>query len=179
MKRFFSFLLALSMVLPLLFVPAGAANIADNTTAATENCPCGCEKTLEAVEWMPWNVNSAGSVESGHYYLEGNYLQDKQYSIGASKTVVLDLRGNTLTTAEASRLFLIYGYAAVLDTVGGGRMCARSTGTGNGGVMMVSKDSAASKGGVFEVFSGTLTQDAAGNGAADRLASAAYGKNRK
>jgi len=163
-KRIFAWLITLSLLTGMVILPASATET--ETTAMAESCPCGCEEALSDVEWLPYDINTKGSLDSGHYYLAGDYEQDKQYTIQAGKNIVIDLRGHTLTTAEASRLYLVYGSMAVVDTVGGGMMASKPTGSGNGGLMMVSKDSGAANGGVFELYSGTMTQQGE-NGALD------------
>ena len=165
LKRTFAWLLTVSFILGMVVLPVTAKTA--EVTQTTKACPCGCGQTLEEIEWTPWDVNNTGSVDSGHYYLDGNYAQDDQYSVKADKAVVLDLRGNTLTTENQNRLFLVYGFLAVVDTVGGGRLAPKATGTGNGGAMMVSKDSGAAKGGVFEAYNVILTLADGYNSAAD------------
>ena len=164
LKRTFAWLITLSLVLSMIVLPTFAETV--ETTPVTEVCPCGCGEPLCDVEWIPYDINTKGSIDSGHYYLDGDYEQDKQYTIQADRNIVIDLRGNTLTTKEAGRLYLLYGSMAVLDTVGGGMMASIPTGSGNGGLMMVSKDTGAAKGGVFALYSGTMTQQGE-NGALD------------
>ncbi|MBR4864133.1 MAG: DUF4886 domain-containing protein [Oscillospiraceae bacterium] len=176
LKRVFGLVLALAMVLSMVVMPTYAKEEKqENVTAPESACPCGCGASLADVEWEPWDVNTVGSVATGHFYLEDDYLQAKQYSVSNEKKVVLDLRGHTLTTAEEGRLFLIYGYMAVMDTVGGGLFAAKPTGTGNGGLMMVSKEEGAAAGGLFELYSGTVVQQGENGGADGGVAVIAAG----
>ena len=160
LKRILGLVLAVAMVLSMVVIPTYASY--ENVTALKDACPCGCGESLDAVEWEPYS----GSTLTGHYYLDGDYAQAGQKTVKVTEKVVIDLRGNTLTTAEEGRLFLDYGYVAVIDSVGGGMLASKPTGSGNGGLMMVSKDSAATKGGVFELYAGTVTQQGE-NGALD------------
>ena len=94
-KRIFSLFLVFCILSSLMVFPAGAAEPVENmVTQAEEICPCGCGKTLDAVTWKPWAVNGIDGPTSGHYYLDGDYVQDGQKEIMAGDRVVLDLRGN-------------------------------------------------------------------------------------
>lgn len=136
-QRLLAFLLAVAMVASMLVVPASAKAEEANVTAQTEACPCGCGKTLDEITWRVWNVNSAPPT-SGHYYLDGDYVQDEQKEIMAGDRVVLDLRGNTITSKSYGRLLLVYGRMHVMDTVGGGRFMSKTSGGAFGGIVMVS-----------------------------------------
>ena len=160
-KRILSLILALCMVASMIVLPAGAAEIEENRTDATELCPCGCGKTLNSVTWSPWNPNS-DTPTAGHYYLDGNYVQNKQQTIMAGDRVVLDLRGNTITSADYGRLLLVYGRFHLLDTVGGGRFMAKTSGGAYGGVVMLSTNEVNDA--MFELLSGTITKDADNKG---------------
>ncbi len=158
MKRLGSFLLAAAMVLSLFAAPVSAeAATQANVTAKDTLCPCGCGLTVEAVQWKQWTVNDTGAPSSGHYYLPDNYVQKQQFTIMAGDRVVLDLRGKTLSTSGYSRLFLVHGYLAVLDTVGGGQMRSKTSGTAFGGVVIISKNETLDP--TFALYSGTVTQD--------------------
>ena len=172
LKRMLGLVLAVAMVLSMVVFPTYASE--ENLTEMKALCPCGCGASLDAVEWEPWDVNANG-LTSGHYYLESDYAQAKQHSVDAGEKVVIDLRGNTLTTAEEGRLFLVYGYVAVMDSVGGGLLASKPTGTGNGGLMMVSKDADAANGGLFELYSGTVVQQGDKGGADGGVAVIAAG----
>ena len=153
MKRFFALLLVAAMLLatPIAFTPVEAE------AAQPQLCTCGCGKNAEEIQWKPYTVNKTGAPADGHYYLEGDYAQDKQHTIMAGDRVVIDLRGYTLTTSGYSRLFLVYGYLAVLDSVGGGRMCSKTSGGAYGGVVMVGLNETADS--TFAFHGGTLTVD--------------------
>lgn len=125
------------------------------TTALQNDCPCGCGISLAQVEWKKYDPNNA-ALESGHYYLDGNYVQKDQYNISSENRLVLDLRGYALTTKEYGRLYKISGYLAVLDSVGGGKLSSKTAGNGYGGVVMMTKEDTTA---VFELYSGTLTAD--------------------
>ena len=152
MKRIVSLILAISLLLsvPMLLLPAAAEEAV--------LCQCGCGREASQVQWKPWNVNVDGAPADGHYYLTEDYAQSKQHTIMAGDRVAIDLRGKTLTTSGYGRLFLVYGYLAVLDSVGGGRMCSKTTGTAFGGVVMVGQNETADP--TFAFYSGMLTVDA-------------------
>ena len=155
MKKFLSLLLLLSMLLGMIVLPASAEE-ASSTTSMTELCPCGCGSALGDVQWEKWNVNADADVTSGHYYLDGDYVQSKQAVITSGNRVVLDLRGHEVTINNA-RLILCYGYLAIMDSVGGGRVCGNTTGSGFGGVIMIGTYE--TLGSTVELYSGTITVD--------------------
>ena len=152
MKKVLSLGLILAMVLSMIVFPAAAREV----TALTETCSCGCGKALEDVQWKKWNINDDANVASGHYYLDGDYVQTQQAIVNSGVHVVLDLRGYKLTNTDF-RLILCYGYMAVMDSVGGGRLCANSSGSGYGGVILVSTNETNFS--AFELYSGTITLD--------------------
>lgn len=157
-KRVFSAILVLALLLSMAVVPVSAQTPRENITAVTEQCPCGCGQALNQVSWKPWNVNAEGDPVTGHYYLAADYTQTTtQRTVISGHKVVLDLRGNTLSTDDYRRLFLIYGYMAVLDTVGGGKMMSKTSGGAYGGVVMVTNNETLNA--TFELHSGTLTVD--------------------
>ena len=133
-KRFLSFVLAVSILAAMIIMPVSGSTAAEkavaDTTALTNACPCGCGQTLEQVDWKAYDPN-AGGLLPGHFYLAEDYVQKDQFTVATDAKIVLDLRGHTLTTKGYDRLYLIYGYVAVLDSVGGGKMCAKTSGTGN------------------------------------------------
>ena len=153
MKRLISAILIAALLLGVPVQP-----VETQAVEAGALCVCGCGKEAEAVQWKPWTVNDAVAPADGHYYLEGDYAQSKQHTIMAGDRVVIDLRGKTLTTKNYGRLFLVYGHLAVLDTVGGGRMCSKTSGAAYGGVVMVGMNETADP--TFTLHSGTLTVDA-------------------
>jgi len=87
-KRIFSLFLVLAMLLSFVVMPASAAG-ESMVTDVTENCPCGCGKKLQEVEWKVWAENP----NAGHYYLEKDYVQSGQITVLSDTPVVLDLRG--------------------------------------------------------------------------------------
>ena len=160
-KRIYALLLTLALLLSMVVVPAAAESVA-NATDPADACPCGCGKRLDAVTWKPWDVAGIEGPTSGHYYLEGDYVQDGQKQIMAGDHVVLDLRGHTITSKSYSRLLLVYGQMFVMDTVGGGRFMSKTSGGAFGGVVMVSTNEVNDS--VFQLCSGTLTVDADNKG---------------
>ena len=150
MKQLLSLLLVAAMLLATPAFPLPAA-------AEAQLCSCGCGQEADKIQWKPWTFNVDGAPSDGHYYLEDNYAQSKQCTIMAGDRVVLDLRGKTLTTQTYNRLFLVYGYLAVLDSVGGGRMCAKTSGAGYGGVVMVALNETYDS--TFAFHGGMLTVD--------------------
>ncbi|MBR4864046.1 MAG: DUF4886 domain-containing protein [Oscillospiraceae bacterium] len=162
-KRIISIFLVLAMLASMMVMPTYAAEkTAENTTNIGEVCPCGCGNKLDAVKWTPWNVAGIEGPTSGHYYLDGDYIQDGQKQIMAGDHVVLDLRGNSITSKSYSRLLLVYGQMHVLDTVGGGRFMSKTSGGAFGGVVMVSTNEVNDT--LFALHSGTVTQDADNKG---------------
>ena len=159
-KRLLSMLLMLAIMATMVVVPVSAAEeVATevSTTPVDGGCPCGCGQKLEDITWKPWNVNAEGDPTAGHYYLDGDYVQDGQKQIMAGDRVVLDLRGNTITSKSYSRLLLVYGRMHVMDTVGGGRFMSKTSGAAFGGVVMVSTNEVNDS--VFELCSGIITRD--------------------
>ena len=147
MKKSLCFLLSVLLVCSLFVAPVSVEAAVTGTEAvqatdAASLCTCGCGQTLENVTWQVWDPNTRGDPINGHYYLEKDYTHSKQYTVKSGVRMVLDLRGHKLTTSN-SRLFLVYGYAAVIDTVGGGRLCANATGSANGGAILIAWDAVA------------------------------------
>ena len=162
-NRILSLALILAMVASMVVMPAKAAvATAENVTAPTEMCSCGCGAPLSDITWKPWDVAGVEGPSTGHYYLDGDYVQDGQKQIMAGDHVVLDLRGNTITSKSYSRLLLVYGQMYVLDTVGGGRFMSKTSGGAFGGVVMVSTNEVNDT--LFELRSGTVTVDADNKG---------------
>ena len=156
-KRILSLLLTITLLLTMVVLPANAtAATQAGVTALTDSCPCGCGQTLEQVEWKAWK----GTAASGHFYLAEDFVQPEQTNVISGEKMVLDLRGNTISTSTRIRLFHVSGYLAVLDTVGGGRLTARtpSAAGANGGVVSVADNE--TTGSTFELYSGTVMPSA-------------------
>ncbi|MBR4864155.1 MAG: DUF4886 domain-containing protein [Oscillospiraceae bacterium] len=163
MKKFLSSLLVIAMLLGMLVLPASAqAAVGETVTAKETVCTCGCEQPFGQVTWQPWRGNEDTNVGNGHYYLESDYVQNAQIVVNSGIRVVIDLRGHKLTTKENSRLMLVYGYASVLDTVGGGEFAAKTTGSGFGGALMIATYE--TSGSVFELHGGTIRPDMGSKG---------------
>ena len=164
-KRFISLLLVLVMLGAMIVVPVSAQTEAvqpETVTDLSGTCPCGCGKNLTDVQWTPWDPNAGGTPSAGHYYLEGDYEQKEQQEIISGNKIVLDLRGHTLTTDDNHRLFLLHGYIAVMDSVGGGRFSAKTTGAGFGGIVMISNNE--TNDATFEFYGGTMMPDVGSKG---------------
>lgn len=157
-KRLISLLILAALMLSMIVAPAYAAE--ENVTPVTGACPCGCGKAVEQIAWQPWE----GNPKAGHYYLDGDYIQSSMVTVLSDTKVVLDLRGQTITTEGSSRLFLVNGFLHVLDTVGGGRMMAKSVKGDGGGVILVEENEMIAP--VFYLHSGTITPDASAGKAA-------------
>ncbi len=143
MKKILSFILSLVLVLAMLVPVSAATSTTPTATDLDRQCSCGCGGRWDTITWKKWEPNEVGGKPlSGHYYLDGDYTHNKQYQVDSGVRVVIDLRGHKLTT-EGSRLFLVYGYAAVLDSVGGGLISSNATGTANGGAVMIAWDAIA------------------------------------
>ncbi|MBQ8797666.1 MAG: DUF4886 domain-containing protein [Oscillospiraceae bacterium] len=153
-KRLFALFLTVAILASMVVIPTYAQDaVTDNVTATTETCPCGCGEDLADITWKPW----AGEPKAGHYYLDGNFTQTGTATVLSDTSVVIDLRGQTITTAEPSRLFVVNGFLHVLDTVGGGRMMAKTPDGVGGGVVLVEENEMI--GPVFTLHSGTITPD--------------------
>lgn len=152
-KRLFALLLVLATLLSLMVAPAYAADSATEnvTDASTTQCGCGCGKKLSEVTWKAWN----GEVASGHFYLTEDQTIAESISVISGESVVLDLRGHTITTSARVRTFYVNGYLGVLDTIGGGRVSGQTVSGENGGLIYVVDNETA--GSTFELYSGTLT----------------------
>ena len=151
-KRIFAMILAVAMLTSVMVAPVYAEH-SGSVTALADTCPCGCGKALKDVRWEPYS----GEASTGHYYLNGDFTQATEQTVISGNSMVLDLRGNTITTEGRNRLFLVSGYLGVLDTVGGGRLSARTpsaTGEYGGVVRVVDNETTGS---TFELFSGTVT----------------------
>lgn len=142
MKKIFCFLLSFTLLLGMVVAPAPVNAAATTATPVSGNCTCGCGAALKDIKWQPWDPNTKGSPVNGHYYLESDYTHNTQYQVNSGVRMVLDLRGHKLTTKE-NRLFLVYGYLAIIDTVGGGRISSNATGTANGGAILIAWDAVA------------------------------------
>ena len=105
-KRLFALFLVLVMVVSMIVVPAQAekTGVAENVTATTEICPCGCGAALDQVKWTPWAVNGVEELSSGHYYLVADITLNTEFLIGVDQNVSLCLNGKTVTqTAKDKR----------------------------------------------------------------------------
>ncbi len=161
-KKYLSLFLCVCILLSFFVIPAYAqGQTVDMVNELAGGCPCGCGSDLSKVTWNPWDPNS-GVPTSGHYYLSSDYAQKEQIEIISGSNIVIDLRGCTLTTDDHHRLFLLHGYLAVMDSVGGGRFCAKTTGAGFGGIVMVSNNE--TNDATFEFYGGTMMPDAVSKG---------------
>lgn len=159
MRKAISFVLSLALVFGMIVISApkteAAISYTPTATELQQLCSCGCGGSWDTVKWKKWDPNlTGGKPISGHYYLDADYTHSKQYQVDSGVRVVIDLRGHKLTT-EKSRLFLVYGYTAILDSVGGGLLSAAATGSANGGAVMVAWDGVAmndEKDATFEMF---------------------------
>ena len=75
-KRIVTLCLALCMLASMVVVPVTASEGEENRTDSAALCPCGCGESLNAIAWEPWDVNAAGDPAAGHYYLDGDYVQE-------------------------------------------------------------------------------------------------------
>lgn len=114
-----------------------------------------CVHCGKNVPWTQWE-NTANPA-SGHYFLAEDVNMGRvRVNIGSADSqeteVILDLNGKTWTT-DGNRAFWVYGYLAVMDTVGGGEIAATGSDMGSGGVMRVP--------GKLELYSGTIRRQTA------------------
>lgn len=154
-KRLFAMLLAVSMVMGMVVVPAAA----ETTQQSYEVCP-HCNTAWDLCNWQELIVeNPSETIPSGHYYLAEDLNTVERYQLGTSNgqtadlavDVCLDLRGHTLeqTTAN-SRAFVLYDYStfAILDSEGGGQVIG--TYLAGGGVVYQYPNTR------FDLYGGTL-----------------------
>lgn len=109
-----------------------------------------CDHCGQTVLWTQWEKTA--NPASGHYFLaEDVDMENVRVNIGTSDSaetdVVLDLSGHSWTT-NGNRAFWVYGYLAVVDTAGGGKIAATGSNMGSGGVMRIA--------GQLELYSGTI-----------------------
>ena len=112
-----------------------------------------CSHCGELVHWNPYSGGSIAKA-AGHYYLPNDITARNQFSVTHETKdyeVVLDLNGHTVTKASGRFALVSEGESlTVMDSVGGGRICAPGSNGINGGVVMVSS------GGRFDLKAGTL-----------------------
>ena len=156
-NRMLALVLVLAIMASFVVMPVSAETAAQSAAQTSETCPCGCGKVLDDISWKSWDVNTTGDPAAGHYYLDGDYVQNGQKEIMAGNSVVLDLRGHTITSESYSRLLLVYGRMYVMDTVGGGRFMSKTSGGAFGGVVMVATNEVNDA--LFQLCSGTITRD--------------------
>ncbi|MBR4864617.1 MAG: hypothetical protein IKU07_08570, partial [Oscillospiraceae bacterium] len=112
-----------------------------------------CSHCGELVHWNPYSGDSIAKA-AGHYYLPSDITAKNQFSVTHETKdyeVVLDLNGHTVTKASGRFALVSEGESlTVMDSVGGGRICAPGSNGINGGVVMVSS------GGRFNLKAGTL-----------------------
>ncbi|MBR4864513.1 MAG: DUF4886 domain-containing protein [Oscillospiraceae bacterium] len=156
MKRFFSFLLVVAMVMGMIVLPASAEEVVETPKV----CP-HCNTAWDACNWTPWVAeDTENSVLSGHYYLDEELDMTARYKIGTAKgqgqelavDVCIDLRGYSMTqTTSNTRAFYVFDHCtfAVMDTVGGGQIVGTARGD-DGGTIYVRTN------GVLQLHSGAL-----------------------
>ena len=124
-----------------------------------------CSHCNKTVYWMPYSATDY--TQDAHVYLTHDH-SNVQSLIGIydgkaedQPEIVLDLNGHTLkTAASADRLFVVYGNLSIMDSVGGGKIVARSNNKATGcGAIMVQQP------GTLKLYSGTL----AGSGADTKI----------
>ncbi len=112
--------------------------------------PCAhCGKAEAECNWTQLTATS-GALTSGHYYLGTNGLElSGSLTVAAGQDVVIDLRGKTLESKN-SRCFDVQGDLTILDTVSGGQMKGKRTGStlNKGNIAIVN-------GGTFTMYGGT------------------------
>lgn len=113
-----------------------------------------CEHCQQTVTWIPYT--GTAYTEDAHVYLTGD-RSFAQCVVGTEKgkaedqpELILDLNGKTLKPS-GDRSFVVYGKLSVLDSVGGGKIVARSNdkATAAGAIMT-------SGSGTLNLYSGTL-----------------------
>ena len=114
-----------------------------------------CEACGKTVTWEPLNPKQGATLIAGHYhfYLSQSYAdtQTAQFILEAGVKVCLDLNGKTFATAGRSLLAKSDSVFNVMDSVGGGVVNGSTAGNNPG-----SGTVAATNGGVFNLYSGTL-----------------------
>ena len=122
----------------ILYASEGAIRMAD------------CDHCGETVIWNEWK--NTATPASGHYYLTGDVDMERvRVNAGTSddpeRDLILDLCGYKWTTG-GNRAFWVYGYLAIMDSVGGGEITASGSDMGSGGVIRVA--------GTLELYGGTI-----------------------
>ena len=114
--------------------------VASSIPAGATVAPCVHCGGADAL-WYKWD----SSCTDGHYYLDSD-VSVSTVTLPAGGTLVLDLKGNTLSNTEG-QVFVAKGNLAIMDTVGGGEI--QGAGTANGAV--INADTM-----TFDLYSGTL-----------------------
>ena len=122
----------------ILYASEGAIRFAD------------CDHCGETVIWKEWK--NTATPASGHYYLTGDVDMERvRVNAGTSDNpdvdIILDLCGYKWQTG-GNRAFWVYGYLAIMDSVGGGEITASGSDMGSGGVIRVA--------GTLELYGGTI-----------------------
>ena len=130
-------------------------SVVNNRLTLVAACVCGCGKAPEDISWQSLADFPGGTLPGGHYFVpQGGMTLTDELSVAANTEVTLDLRGNTLTAAEAKRVFYLYGTLNLMDSAGGGVVTGgRAT---RGGNIYVA-------GGTYNQYSGTLLGGVADN----------------
>ena len=116
-KRLFALFLVLVMVVSMIIVPAQAekTGVAENVTATTEICPCGCGAALDQVKWTPWAVNGVDELSSGHYYLQVSTINS--HTINITGDVAICLNGEVLYNDNNGPVFAVKGNGKLTITL--------------------------------------------------------------
>ena len=112
--------------------------------------PVRCPHCGEDVQWTPWEKQT----ESGHYYLTAGY-SSSQYVTAADTDIVLDLRGNWYTSADA-RSFVIKD-GATFSLVNTSETASAVSGGHSSGPVEVQADS------TFTLYPGITCKQPAGS----------------
>lgn len=131
-------------------------------TGAEYYCVCGGkavgvgDHVCQDVMWQPWNKTDSLPTTPGNYYLTDHVFTENTHVVGDGTNPVqisIDLRGFTITNANANRGHTVYsnGTLNITDTVGGGQIVKDPNVTYNGwgsGVFVY--------GGKLNLYAGTL-----------------------
>ncbi len=167
MKRLFSLLLAVAMLMTMLpqvavFASEEQTDTSGSPETVTDETPGEvltyvCPHCDQEVQWQPYGpATSTLTGENAHYYIpEGGYTHSAMVTIRGDVTV--DLHGNVLTAADGKRLWRVMGTLNLLDTVGEGSAVGTGMSGATGGLLMTTKDSATGSMPVINMYSGKLS----------------------
>lgn len=118
-KRFYSLLMALAMVLPLMSGGTVGAEVSDRSHAHDDDHCCGRQCPGGTVQWTQWgdpqNPKTTLPAESGHYYLGADIQLTAANQVAAGKDITICLNGYKIRAKSGSRVGYVYGKLTIAD----------------------------------------------------------------